>query len=45
MQNFADSVINIIDVKSQLEHQIQNQETKVSGLMLDKNISLKKGFF
>ena len=37
--------INNIDVKSQLEHQIQNQETKESGWIFDKINSMKIKFF
>ena len=37
--------INNIDVKSQLKHQIQIQETKESGWILDKIIAMKKIFY
>ena len=35
-QNLAESVIHDIDVKFQLEHQVQIQETKDSGWIFDK---------
>ena len=34
-----------IDAKPQLEYQIQIQETKESGWIFDKNISMKIGFY
>ena len=47
--NFNNSLtendINDIDVKSQLEHQIQIQETKESGWMFDKTNSMKIKFY
>ena len=39
--NLTETDINHNDVKSQLEHQIQNQETKKSGWIFDKNNSMK----
>ena len=42
--NLTKSDINTIDVKSQLEHQNQNQETKQSGWMFDKINSMKISF-
>ena len=39
--NLRETDINKIDVKSQLEHQIQIQETKESGWIFDRNNSLK----
>ena len=38
------SDINDIDIKSQLEHRIQNPETKESGWIIDKLNSMKKKF-
>ena len=43
--NLTETDINNIDVKSQLEHQIQIQETKESGWILDKLNSMKIGFY
>ena len=43
--NLTETDINNIDVKSQLEHQIQVQETKESGWVFDKNNSRKIGFY
>ena len=37
--NLTETDINIIDVKSELEHQFQIQQTKESGGMFDKNDS------
>ena len=37
--------INTVDVKSQLEHQIQIQETKKSGWIFDKFISMKIRYY
>ena len=42
--SFTESFINNIDVKSQLEHQIQIQETKESGWIFDKINSMKISF-
>ena len=42
--NLAKSDINNIDVRSQLEHQIQVQETKESGWIVDKINSMQKPF-
>ena len=42
--NLTESDINNIDVESQLEHQIQIQETKESGWLFDKINSMKKSF-
>ena len=42
--NLTESDIDNIDVKSQLEHQIQNQETKESGWIFDKIYSMKMKF-
>ena len=39
--NLTENDINIIDVESQLEHQIQIQETKESGWIFDKINSLR----
>ena len=39
--NLTETDINDIDVKSQLEHQVQIQETKESGWIFDKNNSMK----
>ena len=44
-QNLTESDINNTDVKSQLEHQIQIQETKESGWIFDKTSSMKLGFY
>ena len=43
--NLTESDIDNIDIKSQLEHQIQIQETKDSGWIFDKIISMKKSFY
>ena len=43
--NITESDIDIIDNRSQLEHQIQIQETKESGWIFDKNISMKTSFY
>ena len=43
--NVTESDINNIDVKSQLEHQNQIQETKETGWIFDKNNSMKKRFY
>ena len=43
--NLTEIDINYIDVKSQLEHQIQIQETKESGSIFDKINSMKIGFY
>ena len=42
--NLTESDIDNIDVKAQLEQQIQFQETKENGLMFDKFISMKLDF-
>ena len=42
--NLTESDIDNIDVRSQLEHQIQVQETKKSGWVFDKSISMKISF-
>ena len=42
--NITETDVNNIDVKSQLEHQFQNQETKESGWIFDKIISMKIRF-
>ena len=42
--NLTESDIDNIDIRSQLEHQIQIQETKESGWIFDKIISMKKSF-
>ena len=42
--NLTETDVDNIDVKSQLEHQIQNQETKESGWIFDKLNSTKKRF-
>ena len=39
--NMTETDINNIDVESQLEHQIQIQETKESGCILDKINAIK----
>ena len=41
----TESVINIIDVKSQLEHQIQIHDKKESGWFVDKSNSMKIRFY
>ena len=43
--NLTESDIDNIDVRSQLEHQIQNQEMKDSGWMYDKINSMKITFY
>ena len=43
--NLTETDINNIDVKYQLEHQIQIQETKESGWIFDKIISMKIRFY
>ena len=43
--NLTEADTNNIDVKSQLEHQIQFQETKESGWIFDKFISMKRRFY
>ena len=43
--NLTESHIKNIDVKSQLEHQIQFHETKESVWMFDKIIAMEKRFF
>ena len=43
--NLTESDINNIDVRSQLEQQIQVQETKESGWIFDKNYSMKISFY
>ena len=43
--NLRESDINDIDVRSQLEHPNQNQETKESGWMFDKINSMKISFY
>ena len=43
--NFTESDIDIIDVRSQLEHQFQIQETKESGWLFDKINSMKISFY
>ena len=43
--NLTETDINKIDVKSQLEHQIQIQETKESGWIFDKINSMKIRFY
>ena len=43
--NLTETDINNIDVKSQLEHQIQVQETKESGWIFDKINSMKIRFY
>ena len=42
--NFPESDIDGIDIKSQLEHQFQIQETKESGWRFDEITSMKKSF-
>ena len=44
-QKLIESDFNNIDVKSQLEHQIQIQETKDSGWMFDKTNSKRIGLY
>ena len=43
--NLTETDIINIDVNTQLEHQIQFQETKDSGWIFDKIISMKIGFY
>ena len=43
--NLTESDVNIIDVRSQLEHQIQIQEMKESGWIFDKTNSMKISFY
>ena len=43
--NLTETDINNIDVKSQLKHQFQIQETKESGWIFDKINSMKKRFY
>ena len=43
--NLTESDIDKIDIKSQLEHQIQIQETKESGWIFDKINSMKIRFY
>ena len=40
--NLTENDIDKIDVKSQLEHQSQIQETKESGWIFDENNAMKK---
>ena len=42
--NLTETDVKNIDVKSQLEHQIQIQGTKESGWVFDKSNSMKIGF-
>ena len=44
-KNLTESDTDNIDVRSQLEHQNQIQETKESGWIFDKIISMKKSFY
>ena len=44
-RNLTESDINNIDVRSQLEHKIQVQETKESGWIFDKINSMKISFY
>ena len=43
--NLTESDIDTIDVRSQLDHQIQNQEMKESGWIFDKINSMKISFY
>ena len=43
--NLTENDIDKIDIKSQLEHQVQIQETKESGWLFDKIISMKLRFY
>ena len=43
--NLTESGFKNFDVKTQLEHQTQIQETKENGWMLDKIIAMKKRFY
>ena len=45
IHNLIESDINNIDVKSQLKHQVQYQETKESGWIFDKISSMKIRFY
>ena len=40
-KNLAENYIDKIDVKSELEHQIQIQETKKSAWIFDKTVAMK----
>ena len=42
--NSTETDIDNIDGKSQLEYQIQNQETKENGWIFDKIVSMTIGF-
>ena len=44
-QNLTEGDLDNIDIKSPLEHQIQQQEKKNSGWRFDKNISVKIYFY
>ena len=44
-KNLTESDIDKIDVRSQLEHQIQIQETKESGWIFDKINSMQISFY
>ena len=44
-QNLTESDNKNIDVRSQLEHQIQIHETKECGLIFDKNKSIRIRFY
>ena len=44
-QNLTESDIDNIDVRSQLQHQIQIQETEESGWIFDKTNSMKISFY
>ena len=44
-QNITESDIDNVDVRSQLRHQIQNQEMKESGWIFDKINSMKVSFY
>ena len=43
--NLTEYDIDIIDIKAQLEHQIQNQQTRESGWIFDKYNSMKIRFY
>ena len=45
IRNLTESDIDKIDVRSQLEHQIQIQETKEFGWIFDKIISMKRSYY
>ena len=45
IQKLTETDIDNIDVRSQIEHQVQIQETKGSGWIFDKIISMKIGFY